>query len=178
MKIYSRLQEIVLVALLATIASSTPGSAQQPKSGLKVVSIEETHGSGMCIGYCIFELRITGTRVRYRERAFPQNRKFIPDKQVKANITKEEWDHLIATIDIADFKALPDRIGCPGCVDEVVQSIEIKFSDGSKNSIFYNSGGQPVSLSGLVEKIDSLESGLREKMKHKYPNPEHFPNPD
>ena len=167
------------VLFCSAIALAISGSAQPPsKNGMRVVSIEEAHGSGMCVGYCMFELRITGTRVRYRERAFPQNRKFIPDKVVKEKISKEEWNHLLSTFDIADFKALPDRLGCPGCVDEITQSIEISFSDGTKKSVFYNQGDDPPSIRDLVEKIDELESGLREKMKRKYPNPDHSSNPD
>ena len=175
---YNWLKKISWVILLVIIAWTIPGTPQPPPKGAaRVVSIEQTISSGMCIGYCIFELRITGTKVTYRERPFPENRKSIPDKRIKDKITKEEWDQLLGSFDIAGFRSMPDTIGCPGCVDEPIQTIEISFSDGSKKSVFSNAGGLP-GITDLTAKLDSLESAMREKLKRKYPKTDHFPNPD
>ena len=178
--VFNLFTKVHLIVLAMAIALAIPGSAQlgPHKGGLRVISIVEMNGSGMCIGYCMFELRITGTKIRYRERAFPDNRKSIPDRIVQDKISKEEWNQLLGSFDIADFRSLPERIGCPGCVDEITQSIEISFSNGTKKSVFYNSGGNPASIADLVAKIDSLESSMRRKIKRKYPNRKPIPNPD
>jgi len=169
------LTKVHLVVLQVAILLAIPVSAQPGphQSSLRVVSIEESNGSGMCIGYCIFELRITGTRVRYRERAFPENRRWLRDRVVKSRIRTEEWNQLLGSFDASDFRSLPDRIGCPGCVDEITQSVEIGFSDGTKKSVFYNSGGNPASIDDLVARIESLQGVMLEKMKRKYPDRAH-----
>ena len=47
------------------------------------------------------------------------------------NIETNKWNSLVKSIDIKEFFSLDNRIGCPGCRDEPVKTIEIKTSNKS-----------------------------------------------
>ena len=68
------------------------------------------------------------------------------------------WQVLIETFDIDTFNALPERIGCPGCIDLPFEWIEIE-TDTSKHSVTFNSQTPPPALRNLYDRISALDSG-------------------
>jgi predicted Fe-S protein YdhL (DUF1289 family) len=46
-------------------------------------------------------------------------------------------------LDSKALAAFTGRIGCPRCVDEVVEWAEVQFSDGTKKVVSYNLGNAP-----------------------------------
>ena len=75
---------------------------------------------------------------------------------MKASITKKDWDELKNFLDAKVLAAFSGRIGCPGCVDEMVEWVEVEFSDGTKKSVAYNEGNSPPLIAALLQKIRSI----------------------
>lgn len=94
------------------------------------------HGSsfGMCHGYCINECKIDSLR-KITERTAWQKDKY-PKKVKTEAITKEEWNTLIHSINLEEFNKLPNKIGCPDCLDGGAEWIEIKYSNKVKKVTF------------------------------------------
>ncbi len=47
--------------------------------------------------------------------------------------------------------SLPDKIGCPGCVDEPVDWITVDYSDGTKKTVMCNAVGPPTEIANKVK---------------------------
>lgn len=151
------------VALLALLLTVVDANAQQKPTTAKkaaphAVSIRYGWSSGMCYGYCAEELNVsTGDAVlmklsndiRYR------------DLRVEADLSGKHWRELARLADYDVFAALPEKIGCPGCVDEPVEYIEVRYSDRSTKSVLYNAGGAPGGNPAmLAEKLSALMAKL------------------
>jgi len=54
-------------------------------------------------------------------------------------------------VDTESLFALPDKIGCPGCVDEPVDWITVDYSDGTTKSVMCNSGDQATEMADKVK---------------------------
>ena len=113
--------------------------------------------SGHCIGYCAKEFIITSEKIVISEtgREFVSDAwKDLPEKTKETSISQKEWNRLIKLVDFQKFKALPDRIGCPGCADAPVEWIEISYGDITKKIEFENGD--------LIPEIDNLIQALQE----------------
>jgi hypothetical protein len=109
-------------------------------------------------GYSAIETTIQPKSIRSVQRA-PDKKKY-PDLRTKRKITKEDWDELQHAIDPVGLFALPDRIGSPASADELVEWIEVEFSDGSKKSVAYNQGSTPPAIAKAMQKIKMIETNL------------------
>ena len=74
-----------------------------------------------------------------------------PDKKSKRKITTEQWERAKAAVDTESLFALPDKIGCPGCVDEPVDWITVEYSDGTTKSVMCNSGDPATEIADKVK---------------------------
>ena len=72
---------------------------------------------------------------------------------MKYAITRKDWDERKNLLDAKVLAAFGGRIGCPGCVDERVEWVEVEFSDGTKRGVAYNEGNAPPLIAALFEKI-------------------------
>ena len=117
--------------------------------------IEYGSSSGMCTGYCYSETTIQPMTARSVSRTnFSLNGyrdKEQPDMKIKWKITTEEWERAKAAIDPESLFAFPDRIGCPGCLDEPVDWITVKYSDGTEKSVICNRGGPATDVSDKIK---------------------------
>lgn len=73
------------------------------------------------------------------------------DMKFKSKITTEQWARARAAVDTESLFALPDRIGCPGCVDEPVDWITVEYSDGTTKSVVCNSGGPAADMADKIK---------------------------
>ena len=142
--------------------------SQQPLARPHVVSIRDATSSGMCYGYCSDEIRIKGRSVRFFKRV-NENRDRYPEREVKGKISQEEWEGLLKLVDKDALLAVPDRIGCPGCVDEIIEWTQVSFSDGTKKSVTDNLGQAPQPIASLSQKIESIRQEMEEELIRKYP---------
>lgn len=149
--------------LLASLMSGTMfAQSQSHSSGAEIIRIRAITGAGMCYGYCVEELTIQEGRSRLLRRANEKNRKY-PDLKAKRKLAKQEWDELERSVDAEAKAAMVGRIGCPGCVDQVIVIIELQFKDGSKKSVTYNLGEEPPAITKLLKCIDAIRSQFRLK---------------
>ena len=118
----------------------------------------------MCIGYCVEELTIEKTRSLLVEKPNEKNRKY-PELKAKRKLGKEEWIELERSIDVKAESVLVGRVGCPGCVDQLVESIEVQFGNGETKSVSYNYGEAPAAISQMLRCVE----GIRSKFSLKIP---------
>jgi len=81
---------------------------------------------------------------------------------VDADLSSRHWRELEQLIDHDTLFAIPDTIGCPGCTDGPTELVEVKFSDHTKKSVYYESA--PREISGLSEKLLALEAKLEREL--------------
>jgi DNA-binding beta-propeller fold protein YncE len=70
-------------------------------------------------------------KIDYSEMSFEEQ-----EKNLSVPMTQETWETLTSSFDFDQFNSLPDRIGCPGCADNAVITIEISNSTHSKSISF------------------------------------------
>lgn len=93
--------------------------------------------------------------MRSVSRSFSEKKKY-PEMKMKSAITKREWDDLQQFLDARVLAAFVGRIGCPGCADEMVEWVEVEFSDGTKKAVSYNEGSAPAPIAELLLKIAAI----------------------
>jgi hypothetical protein len=148
------------LSLFATGLMSGTLTAQQapqadPSPNAHLVRIRTGSYTGMCIGYCDQETIIEPGTMRSISRSFSENKKY-PEVKMKYPITKKDWDELTNFFDERVLAAFSGRIGCPGCVDERVEWVEVEFSDGTKRGVAYNEGNAPPLIAALLQKIRGI----------------------
>lgn len=138
--------------------------AQHPAKPPRVTSIRFHLSSGMCYGYCYAELGVEPGEATLLKASWDKDKHKCPDLRVRAGLSDKHWKELAQLIDREALLALPDRIGCPGCVDEVVESIEVRFSDHTKKGVGYNMGSAPKEIKALSQKLSALEQKLAKEL--------------
>jgi len=94
-------------------------------------------------------------KIVYSERPFEKQ-----EGNLSMPMTQEIWGSLTRSFDVDKFNSLPDRIGCPGCADNAVITIEISNSTHSKSISFEPEDNIPEidslrqTLDDIIEKIN------------------------
>lgn len=128
---------------------------KRPTAGANIVRIEYGSSSGMCTGYCNSQTTIqpmtarSVSRTNFSLNGYRDTQQ--PDMKINWKITTEEWERAKAAVDTESLFGLPDRIGCPGCVDEPVDWISVKYSDGTEKSVICNRGGPATDMADKIE---------------------------
>jgi hypothetical protein len=141
--------------LSAQQVQQTPQPDPSPDAHL--VRIRTGSYAGMCMGYCDRETIIEPGTMRSISRSFSEKKKY-PEMKMKSSITKKDWDELQHFVDAKVLAAFSGSIGCPGCVDEMVEWVEVEFSDGIKKSVAYNAGNAPPQIAALLQKIRGINA--------------------
>ena len=122
----------------------------------KVYSIASGTSFGFCRGYCLRSINVTKNPLELsasKEPNFAQVE--YPPVQKKFPFNSTQWQDLLAQLNLATFKALDDRIGCPDCADGGAEWIQVDWSKGSKRVTFEN--GQLVQgIEGLIGKLRQI----------------------
>ena len=129
-----------------------------------VISIRFSQSSGMCYGYCSAELTVEQSQATLVKHSWEKDKHKCPDLEVKTDRSDKHWKELAQLIDSEALFALPERVGCPGCVDEVVESIEIRFSNHTKKDVVYNMGSAPSEIKALSAKLAALTEKLNSEL--------------
>src|ERR1700676_4945234 len=108
----------------AGILSAQQASQADPSPESHLVRIRTGSYAGMCIGYCDSETIIGPGSIRTVSRSFSEKKKY-PEMKMKSAITKKDWDDLQHFLDAKVLAAFTGRNGCPGCVDGMVEWVEI-----------------------------------------------------
>lgn len=156
MQIRKKIGLTLLVAgLMAGILSAQQAPQPDPSPDAHLVRVRTGSYAGMCMGWCDHETIIEPGSMRSISRAFSEKKKY-PEIKLNSSITKKDWDDLKNFIDARVLAAFTGRIGCPGCADEMVEWVEVEFSDGTKKSISYNNGSAPPQIAALQQKIRGI----------------------
>src|SRR5262245_23454245 len=104
------LHSSVLVAGLVAVA--TCGSPSTPSA--HPVAFDSVVTCGFCAPslYCKSRLEISEQRATLTY----ESQERAPQVQ-RRNLQPGEWQRLVAALDAARLRALPERIGCPDCAD-------------------------------------------------------------
>jgi hypothetical protein len=114
----------------------------------------------MCYGYCWIELEVKPGEAILLEHSRNEDKRRCPDLKVRADLSDKHWKELVQLIDRQALFALPESVGCPGCVDEVVESIEVRFTNRTKKSLYYNRGDPPQEIKALSARLAALQEKL------------------
>lgn len=155
---------LTLICLTAGTWAQKPPLAQatgQPAKPPRVTRILFSRSSGMCYGYCNAQLEVGSGEATLLNHSRDKDTNKCPDLRVREDFSGTHWKELVQLVDREALLALPDRIGCPGCVDEVIESLEVRFSNHTKKIVQYNLGSAPeeihslsARLAALLEKLD------------------------
>ncbi|UBM59711.1 hypothetical protein LAG90_03485 [Marinilongibacter aquaticus] len=139
-----------VLAFFSTIFLACTSSPVEADGGLKVVS-----GSsfGFCLGYCMQEMRLTDASQNIEMEFF--NVRDAKSKSYTDQLNKDDWEEILAEVDLDTFFKLNSVYGCPDCADGGAEYIEI--SSGVKNHrVTFEYGHE-------VEGIEKLITLLREQ---------------
>ena len=144
-----------VASLMAGTLTAQQAPQADPSPNAHLVSIRTGSYAGMCIGYCDHEKVIEPGSMRSIGRSFSEKKKY-PEVKMKNSITKKDWDELKNFFDAKVLAAFSGGIGFPGCVDEMVEWVEVEFSDGEKRGVAYNEGNAPPLIAALLQKIRGI----------------------
>ncbi len=136
----------LLIILGVIFLASCAGTSGINKS--EIIEIRWGTSFGMCRGYCYAEYQYTpeGTRLirkGWDTAAYPETLEVFSPKP-------GEWTELKASIDLATFNALPERIGCPDCADGGAEWLEIITPEGGKK-VTFEYGQVPAGLEEILK---------------------------
>ena len=134
------------------LANATGQSAKPPR----VTRILLSRSSGMCYGYCYVQLEVESGEAMLVNHSRDEDTNKCPDLMVRADLSGAHWKELVQLVDREALLALPDRIGCPGCVDQVTESLEVRFSNHTKKIVQYNLGSAPKEIQSLSARLAAL----------------------
>jgi hypothetical protein len=143
----------VLLCLL--LAGCQSQAAVAPAS--QEIVIRSGTSFGMCLGYCITEMRIDARQVRFtrsaRDASLPEQTRTLP-------MTPERWTALRGDIDWSAIAAMEDVYGCPDCADGGAEWVEVSTSTTEKR-ITLEHGATVPELQPLLEQIRALRDSLQ-----------------
>lgn len=156
-------KSLVLTVILFATASLIAADKTSP-SPPRVLGIRLALSSGMCYGYCFFELNVEPGMAILLTSSSNRDKQACPDLKVTTNLSDKHWNELEKLIDHDALLALPERIHCPGCADGVVEAIEVRYSDHTKKTTYFNMGDDPEEIRPLSEKLLALERRLAKEL--------------
>jgi hypothetical protein len=144
-----------VASLMAGTLTAQQAPQSDPPPNAHLVRVRTGSYAGMCIGYCDQETIIEPGSMRSISRPFSEKKKY-PEVKMKYSITKKDCDELKNFLDAKVLAAFSGGIGCPGCVDERVEWVEVEFSDGTRKVVSYNEGNAPPLIAALLQKIRGI----------------------
>ncbi len=156
--------------------SATPTPTPQPAAGSQqptpqqvapqptINKISLGSSFGMCAGYCITSLQITKDQVFYKKIGIPdpEARQYRPELNTTTAFSEKEWNELVALIDLAKLEKLPATIGCPDCVDQGAEILQVDY-DGKNKSVSFSYGENPDGLE-ILTKLREIRDKMEEKL--------------
>lgn len=117
---------------------------------------------GLCTGYCNEELSITSERVIFSKTSNDPDDAEYPPIIEEVSITNEIWSNLVASVNLDEFYALPDIIGCPDCTDGGGERIEISDGETTKR-VDFEFGTSVPEIEDFLFKLRDLRENISSK---------------
>ncbi len=127
----------------------------------RVVAVHGGTTFGFCLGFCETQLEVGPGRVVFKafERTGDPER-FGRDFYSSQGLSADEWDSLLASVDLAAVRALPSTIGCPDCADGGAEWFQI-FTPGGVVRVNFPFGDEVAGAEDLVKQL----RGLRDRFE-------------
>ena len=141
-----------LIILLAQLSSCQISGPDDEVSDVSV--IRSGTSFGFCVGYCITELTIEPSQLRFSRKSWDRDGTGPPDLLLERSISNDIWNRLINLVDFVAIRGMREVYGCPDCTDGGSEWIEVTHSGETKRVTFeYNAILEPI-----TELVDSLRS--------------------
>jgi hypothetical protein len=145
---------LLVVMMLGGISCSIDSDIPSADSEYDML-IHSGTSYGMCFGYCVRNLELSGTDATYTMLSFNSNE--YPLKSIAGEITLNEWNEITAEIDEELITSMNDVYGCPDCADGGAEWIEIITVSYSKK-ITFEVSDVPGSIKNLVNKLRTIRN--------------------
>ncbi|MCP4584214.1 MAG: hypothetical protein GY839_21590 [candidate division Zixibacteria bacterium] len=142
---------ILSLLLLALFSGCSDKHSTNPEPDHDII-ITGGNYYGMCIGYCDFEIQIIDSNAVYVARSWDDSD--YPDSMLHSTISIQEWQSLVELIDMETLLSLDSVIGCPDCVDQGGEWIEIKYFDQTRKITF----DPCLTIEPIQELIDAIRT--------------------
>lgn len=113
---------------------------------------------GFCVGYCSDVLEISDDLAHFDVISNDQN---LSSRNCEKNLTELQWNELKLAIDLENIEALPDVIGCPDCVDQGSEWIEIHYQNKVKR-ITFEFGESIPEIDNLLRLVRQIREGFNQ----------------
>ena len=128
-----------------------------------IVSVEYGKSFGECIGYCFTSIKIESTDVKFLLSSWESSSKY-PDINVTVQISLDEWNDLINSINFIIFRNMDEVIGCPDCADGGAEWIEIT-TDKLQHKITFEYRNEPDEVKDYITQLRDLMSTYEAQME-------------
>ncbi len=115
-----------IILLLALLWACTKDDENNLEGAPDLLAIKSGTAFGLCMGYCVKVADITPQEIKYAQH--PSHGTLLPIKECSIPITRQAWNHLSALVD-ERFFGLDTIQGCPDCVDQGREFIEVVLRD-------------------------------------------------
>jgi hypothetical protein len=140
-----------LVALTGCKVMDTTafGASQEP------LVVRSGTSFGMCIGYCVTELRVESERL-VLTRTSRDEAKYPKQTETK-ELSREEWEAVTRLVEQSAFGMLEEAYGCPDCADGGAEWIEVE-RDGVQQRVTFEYGKSVAGIEELIAKLRELRA--------------------
>jgi hypothetical protein len=103
---------------------------------------------GMCLGYCIHDIKITSDEIRFSKNGHDIDN-LLPEVTLSTPIEMRYWQTLTAQVNFDEFNQLDSVIGCPDCADGGAEWIEIRHN-GQVHKVIFEYMNEPETVSPYI----------------------------
>jgi len=119
------------------------------------ITLKSGASFGECIGYCRREVIISDGNVTFTRSGWLSGDDAYPPIVITDEITLQAWNPIIQLIDRETLENMNDVYGCPDCVDQGAEWIEIIRPDFSKK-ITFEFGDSLATIQDLLDQLRSI----------------------
>jgi hypothetical protein len=113
---------------------------------------------GMCVGFCNNSMLLKSGMITYSRSGWNNQ---VESIKCTEKMTQLSWDTIKKSVDLNEFFALPEILGCPDCADGGAEWLEIENFSGKKYKVTFEYGNAPEELKNIVKALRKQnENGL------------------
>jgi|GEM_PF-1147660 len=114
---------------------------------------------GMCQGYCLSEMEVTSKGIKHVRSDWPSREGTVVPITTGLAYTVEEYDALLAKLDLDAFFKMDTVYGCPDCADGGAEWIEIS-RNGTTQKVTIEFGKKIEGLTGVMAGLRKLSESV------------------
>ena len=141
---------MLLIGQISCNDGTTRNCNEEQGLQTQITKIKYGTSFGYCIGYCWKQIVITNDELEFEKK----NREDEP-VNCDRNFSCAEWLPITNEIDLGDFLAMDETIGCPDCADDGAEWIEIQ-SGFSTHKVTFEYMAPPTQISAYVSSLREL----------------------